>query len=130
MTTNNVKKVDQRWTCRARIKIPLFIYGDTLQGAPFLEEAYTIDINAHGALIAMKTTVASGERLLLTNETNERTQECTVLAVTARPGQDVEGTVAVAVAFGAPAPAFCRNLDARQSSQKLPYTKDGPTRNR
>jgi hypothetical protein len=77
---------------------------------------------------AMKTTVAPGQRVLLTNETNERTQECTVLAVRARQGQEVED--AVAVTFGASAPEFWRKLDAHKSSQKLRYAKDGPTRSR
>ena len=126
MTNNAIGTLDHRRSCRARVKIPLLIYGNKLQGDPFLEEAHTININAQGALIAMKTTVAPGQRLLLTNETNERTQECTVLAVRARQGQEVED--AVAVTFGASAPEFWRKLDAHKSSQKLPYTKDGPTR--
>jgi hypothetical protein len=126
VTINTIGKLDQRQTCRARVKIPLFIYGSTLEGAPFLEEAHTIDINAHGALIAMKTRVATGQRLLLTNETNERTQECTVLAVRARQGQDVEG--AVAVTFGASAPEFWRKSEAAKSRPNLPYAKDSPTR--
>jgi hypothetical protein len=128
VTTNAIGKPDQRQTGRARVKIPLFIYGNTLQGAPFLEESHTIDINAHGALIAMKTTVIPGQRLLLTNETNEKTQQCTVLAVRVRQGEVEEN--AVAVAFGIPAPEFWRKLDAHKSSQKLPYTKDGPASSR
>jgi hypothetical protein len=107
MTTNTIG-TSQRRSCRVRFKIQLFVYGNTLQGRPFLEEAYTIEINADGALIAMKTSMPSGERLLLINPSNERTQECTVLAVRARQGQGVQD--AVAVEFGAPAPEFWRRL--------------------
>jgi hypothetical protein len=111
-TTSTVIKLDHRRTCRARVKIPLFIYG-ILEDAPFVEGAHTIEINAHGALIAMKTVVPVGERLLLTNETNERTQECIVLAVRAKRGRCVED--AVAVAFSKPAPAFWRKSEAQNN---------------
>jgi hypothetical protein len=107
MTTNTIG-TSQRRSGRVRFKISLFVYGNTLQGRPFLEEAYTIEINAHGALIAMKATVAPDQQLLLINPSNERTQKCTVLTVRARQGQDVQDSVAVA--FGAPAPEFWRRL--------------------
>ena len=101
---------DQRRTRRARVKIPLLIYGNTPEDSPFIEETHTIEINAHGALVAMKTTLPPGERLFLTNETNDRTQECIVLAARARQGQDVDD--AVAVAFSTPAPWFWRKSEA------------------
>jgi hypothetical protein len=99
VTTDTIGKLDLRQTRRARVRIPLFIYGNTVEGAPFLEQVHTIVINAHGALIAMKTTVAPGQRLLLTNEINEKTQACTVLAVRASQGQDVADAVAVTGAY-------------------------------
>jgi hypothetical protein len=100
--TSAIEEVDLRRTCRTRIPISLFVYGYTPQNAPFVEQAYTIEINAHGALISMTTAVSLGARLLLTNETNQRSLACTVLAVTARQGRDAE----VAVAFDTPAPQF------------------------
>jgi hypothetical protein len=100
---------DLRRTRRARIKIPLLIYGNTPEDAPFLEETHTIEINAHGALVAMETIVPPGERLFLTNETNDKTQECIVLAVRAKRGQDQDD--AVAVAFSTPAPRFWRKSE-------------------
>ena len=102
---------DHRRSHRARVKIPLFVYGSTPKDEPFVEETCTLEINAHGALIVMKTPVAAGERLLLTNETNEKSQECTVLAVRARRGRDAE--CAVAVKFGAAAAAFWRKTEAQ-----------------
>lgn len=115
-----VLKMEHRRTSRARVKIPLFIYG-VLNDAPFLEQTHTIEINAHGALIALKTPVPQGEHLLLTNEINERTQECTVLAVRARQARG-EGN-AVAVAFGTPAPAFWRRPAFRNHPRNAPAKK-------
>jgi hypothetical protein len=97
--------IDQRRTGRARVQIPLFVQGNAPgTDAGFFEEARTIEINAHGALLSMKNAVTPGQRLTLTNSTNRRTQECTVTAVSAKEGGDVEA----AVAFSAPAPKFWR----------------------
>jgi hypothetical protein len=109
--TNATKKSDHRRTPRVRAQISLLVYGYSPQGTPFIEEAYTIEINAHGALIAMKSAVLPSDRLLLTNTTNERTQECTVRTVIARPGRDVE----VAIAFATPAPQFWRKSKQKRS---------------
>jgi len=100
--TNSIEELDLRRTCRTRVPLLLFVYGYTPEGAPFGEGAFTIEINAHGALISMKTAVSLGARLLLTNENNQETQACTVLAVTARQGVDAE----VAVSFETPSPQF------------------------
>ena len=66
--TNIMEELYLRRTCRTSAPIPLFVYGYTPDGAPFAEQACTIEINAHGALISMKTAVSLGARLLLTNE--------------------------------------------------------------
>lgn len=104
--TNSIGKPDRRRTCRARVQVPLLVYGYNTRGTPFYEEACTVEINAHGALIALQTVVSPGDRLILINATNERTQECTVLAATDWQSRDVE----VAVAFATPAPQFWRKL--------------------
>jgi len=108
--TNQSKRTERRRTCRARVRVPLLVYGSisSLRGAaPIFEKAWTIEINAHGALIAMKTMVPPGERLFVTNEANQKTQECTVLSVLAKIEQPVE----VAVRFTGAAPQFWRRVD-------------------
>jgi len=94
--TNTIGKLDHRRTRRVRLQIPLFVYGHTANEGPFFGEALTIEINAHGALIAMKTAVPPGGRLLLTNETNQKTQECAVVSVTTRKPSEVEVTITFA----------------------------------
>ena len=102
--TSAMGRQDRRRTRRARVQIPLLVYGYTLNDGPFAEKTSTIEINAHGALIAMETVVPPGERLLLTNETNQKTQQCIVLSVTTRQRCEEE----VAVAFATAAPQFWR----------------------
>ena len=107
------KRAERRRTCRARVRVPLLVYGSvsSLRGvAPIFEKASTIEINAHGALIAMKTIIPPGERLFVTNESNQKTQECTVLSVLAKIEQPVE----VAVRFTGAAPKFWRRMDSRE----------------
>jgi hypothetical protein len=99
---HRIGNVEHRRTRRARVQIPLLIYGYSAEDGPFSEDGFTVEINAHGALITMKTTVPPGERLLLTNETNQKYQDCTVLTVTSRRRRDVE----VTVGFPAAAPLF------------------------
>lgn len=99
-------KVDHRRTRRAHVQIPLLVYGYKRDDGPFYEQAHTIEINAHGALIAMKTAMPPGERLLLTNETNQKTVECTIQSLATGQGQ----VIVVAVAFDTPAPDFWRKL--------------------
>lgn len=99
-------KMDHRRTRRARVQVPMLVYGYAPNGDPFSEQAHTIEINAHGALIAMKTAMRPGERLLLTNETNQKTVECKVQSLATGQGQ----VIVVAVAFAAPAPEFWRKL--------------------
>lgn len=105
-STKTIEKLDRRRTGRARVQIRLLVYGYTPKGTPFYEEARTIEINAHGALIAMKTAVPPGDRLLLTNESNHRTHECVVRAASTRH----EGDVELAIVFAVQAPRFWRKL--------------------
>lgn len=104
VATSAMGRPDRRRTGRARVQVPLLVYGYTLNDGPFAEKTSTIEINAHGALIAMETVVPPGERLLLTNEINQKTQQCIVLSVTTRQRSQEE----VAVAFGTAAPQFWR----------------------
>ena len=89
--TNATEKSDHRRTPRVRAQISLLVYGHNPQGTPFMEEAYTIEINAHGALIAMKSTVLPSDRLLLTNTTKENpgvhSPDCHSEAGTGRGGR-------------------------------------------
>lgn len=107
--------IDRRRTKRANVQIPLFVYGYTVKDAPFFEDACTIEINAHGALIAMRTLVQPGEKLLLTNAHNQRTQECTVVWALARSGAEVQA----AVEFAAASPHFWRKSPQNPSEKQV-----------
>jgi hypothetical protein len=110
------ERFERRKTRRVTISIPLFVYGYASKDDPFCEDAHTIDINAEGALISMQTAVHPGQKLAVTNKTNQKTQICTVLAVTARLGRSQE----VALEFAAPAPQFWREPSRKPAAKKNP----------
>jgi len=101
------EQADRRREPRVHVQIPVFVYGYASGDVPFHEEACTICINAHGGLIRMQTAVQPGQRLLLTNRGNERTQECGVVFTEER------FMLGIAVAFEFPAsiPQFWHDLE-------------------
>lgn len=88
-------------------KLPLFVYGYGPEGAPFYEHAETIATNARGGLISMQTPVQPGQRLLITNQRNECSQECIVEFLGASMARGVD----VAFQFSEPAPQFWGAMD-------------------
>jgi hypothetical protein len=96
------------WTTNCLyVRVALFVYGYTADDIPFHEVTYTIAINAQGGWIVMRTRVQPGQRLVVTNQGNEWTQECIVVSIRVGQAQGIE----VAVEFPNPLPDFWRNLE-------------------
>lgn len=104
---------ERRRTGRIHVRIPLFIYGYTPAGNPFYEETYTIVINGAGGLISTTSSVQLGQRLAVTNEGNDQTQECVVVSV---EPQLAEGSY-IALKFPTPMPQFWRGLEIGKSGE-------------
>jgi general secretion pathway protein A len=85
-------------------KLSLFVYGCAPDGTPFYEEAQTIATTPRGGLISMKTPVQPGQRLIITNQENDCSQECVVEFLGAHLGRGVD----VALEFPTPTPQFWR----------------------
>ncbi len=85
-----------------QIKLPLFVYGCGPDGEPFYEHAHTVATNPHGGLLSMNTAVQPGQKILITNQQNEHSQECVVEFLGARLGRGVD----VAFEFPNPMPEF------------------------
>src|SRR5262252_4125330 len=83
--TSTAEHTDRRATSRIDVHLPLFIYGSLLGGDPFYEETMTISINGSGGLILMANSVRPGQRIMVTNQANDQTQECVVVSVAAQP---------------------------------------------
>jgi hypothetical protein len=109
--TRTVELPDRRVTPRVYVRIPLFVYGRTQAGDPFHEEARTISINGAGGLISMSSRVQPGQRLAVTNQGNDQTEQCIVVSV-AGGMADANN---IALKFPAPMPQFWRGLEIGRS---------------
>jgi hypothetical protein len=107
--TSTAEYTDRRMTSRIYVHIPLFICG--LGRDPFYEETYTISINGTGGLIFMATSVQPGQRIVVTNQGNDQTQECVVVSVAAQPAGSHVG-----FKFPTPMPQFWRGLEISKGS--------------
>ena len=104
--TSAAEHTGRRATSRIAVHLPLFIYGSLLGGDPFYEEALTISINGTGGLILMASSVQPGQRIMVTNQGNDQTQECVVVSVAAQPAGSH-----VAFKFPSPMPQFWHGLE-------------------
>jgi hypothetical protein len=104
--TSTAEPTNRRATNRIAAHLPLFIYGSLLGGDPFYEETFTISIHETGGLIWMAGSVEPGQRLMVTNQANDQTQECVVVSVVAQPAGSY-----VAFRFSTPAPQFWHGME-------------------
>ena len=80
------------------------LHGIDSQGIPFDEEADTLAINAHGALVLVQARVSSGSLLTLRNNTTREEQECSVVF----SGPVRGNTAEIGLEFSARRPQFWR----------------------
>ena len=98
---------DRRGTRRVSVQIPVFVYGRTTGGDPFYEETFTILVNGNGGLISMSSRVRPGQRLVVTNQGNDQTEQCVVVSVGARATDRSN----IALKFPTSMPQFWRGLE-------------------
>jgi hypothetical protein len=58
---------ERRRSERVSLALPLIVRGMSLDTKPFQEETFTLSVSAHGALVALTTTVTLGQALFLRN---------------------------------------------------------------
>ena len=104
--TSAAEQRDRRATSRTVAQLPLFIYGSLPGGDPFYEETLTVSINGTGGLILMASSVQPGQRIMVTNQGNDQTQECVVVSVATQPAGSY-----VAFKFPTAMPEFWHGLE-------------------
>jgi len=86
------------------MQVSVRLHGIDTQGKPFDEEAATLAINAHGALVLLQARVTSGSLLTLRNNTTREEQECSVVFLGPVRGNKAE----IGLEFSARRPQFWR----------------------
>jgi hypothetical protein len=97
-----VKEMERRRNQRRAVKIEILVHGKSVENETFQEETFTVSVSAFGALVALCTPVAIGEKLVLKNLRNQKEMEGRVT----RSGPPQGGLAHVAVEFVPPAPEF------------------------
>jgi len=93
---------ERRGSPRIEMRVPVFVYGHGGDARdPFHEQTTSIVVNANGALVALKSRVEFGQRLLLTNAGTHEERQCRVVRLDA----DAPDAL-VAIAFSEPSPDF------------------------
>jgi hypothetical protein len=112
MAGRAVKGRDMRRSTRRRLETIIRVYGNNLKGNAFFEDARTIDVSVHGALLLLNVPVAKGQMLLLFNEAIQRQQVCKVVDIRVRDTESLE----VAVAFPTPHAEFWQVVPTRHET--------------
>jgi len=94
----------RRRSQRVLMQVSVRLHGIDTQGKPFDEEADTLAINAHGALVLVQARVTSGSLLTLRNNTTREEQECSVVFLGPVRGNKAE----IGLEFSARRPQFWR----------------------
>jgi hypothetical protein len=96
------KERNRRRSSRREFKIFVRVYGRTLNGTAFYENARTLNVSVHGALLLLTAALSKGQKLLLFNEVTQRQQMCQIVDVRSEEMELHE----VAVAFPTPHAEF------------------------
>jgi len=97
-----IPRPERRRSERSPLAMPVIVRGVSLDAKPFQEETFTLSVSAHGALVAMGTTVTLGQALFVRNP---QTQEEAGAWVT-RFGPPRGGMAQVGIEFVQPGVQF------------------------
>jgi hypothetical protein len=104
LPSNPSNAAARRRSQRVLMQVSVRLHGIDTQGKPFDEEADTLAINAHGALVLLQARVTSGSLLTLRNNTTKEEQECSVAFLGPVRGNKAE----IGLEFSARRPQFWR----------------------
>ena len=94
----------RRRSQRVLMQVAVRIRGNDSQGKTFEEEAHTLAINAHGALIQLQARLTSGSSVLMQHRQTQEEQECMVVFL----GPVRSGKGEIGLEFSKPCPTFWR----------------------
>jgi len=86
------------------MQVPVKIRGKDAQGNAFEEDAATLAINAHGALVVLQARLTSGSTVSMQHKSTQEEQECHVVFL----GPVRSGKAEIGLEFSVPRPSFWR----------------------
>lgn len=94
----------RRRSQRVLMQVAVRVRGSDAQGKPFEEEASTLAINAHGALVQLQARLTSGSKVLMQHKHTQEEQECQVVFL----GPVRSGKAEIGLEFSVACPTFWR----------------------
>lgn len=92
----------RRRSMRVLLSVPIEASGRLSDGQEFKEEARTLVVNAHGALIALAAPVVAGQPLSIFNKATSKSLDCRVVYLGSAQG----GKTQMGIEFVRPSPGF------------------------
>ena len=87
---------------RVLLSVPIVVSGKSPENTAFSEEARTLVVNAHGALIALATRLGQDQVVRLANKATKQSLDCRVVHV----GKPQGGKLQLGVEFVKASPGF------------------------
>ena len=100
----HISSGSRRRSQRVLMQVPVRIHGKDAQGDHMEEETETLAINAHGALVVLKSRLKSGGKVFLQHKRTGEEQECEVAFL----GPVRSGKNEIGLEFSVPRPGFWR----------------------
>ena len=95
-------QINRRRSQRLFLQVPVAVEGKLANQTKFSEQARTVIVNAHGALVELGSSLEPGQSVTLRNtRTNEQVESTVKLVTAGEPGK-----FHVALEFNVPSPAF------------------------
>lgn len=93
----------RRRSMRVMLSVTVIVRGKNPDGCSFFdEEAKTLVVNAHGALIHLRSEVKADQKITLTHKATKESEGCRIVYV----GRMQGGKAQVGIEFDKPAPKF------------------------
>ena len=92
----------RRRSMRVLLSVPISVHGKTAKNQDFNEETRTLVVNAHGALISLAAQVVANQKVFVSNNSTQQTQECRIVYL----GNMQAGKAQMGVEFLNPSPTF------------------------
>jgi hypothetical protein len=92
----------RRRSMRVLLSVPILVSGKTADGKDFKEDARTLVVNAHGALVALDADLATDQEIEVANKATRKSVTCRVVHV----GNAQSGKAQMGIEFVKPLPSF------------------------
>jgi len=92
----------RRRSMRVLLSVPILVSGKLPGGQEFNEEAKTLVVNAHGALIALNAAVSADQLVTVSNKTTRQSLDCRIVYV----GRSQDEKTQMGLEFLQPCPGF------------------------